>query len=108
MDRNEEGKSLDAYPQNYNLIPPDGGRKPKPSELLDTELGMTLMLKSFMEHFQKSWTEECTVWCRNDLCKSSSCVGKKREMVVLASQDSVHDSLTLGKSMFKVVTFSCI
>lgn len=44
----------------------------KPSELLDTELGMTLM-GSFMEHLQKSRPDECTVWYGNDLWKSSGC-----------------------------------
>lgn len=41
----------------------------KLSEPLDTELGMTLTLDSFMEHLQKSRADNCAVWCRNELCQ---------------------------------------
>lgn len=46
----------------------------KLSEPLGTELGMTLMTDSVMEHLQKSRTDECTLWCRNDLWKGSGFV----------------------------------
>lgn len=75
----------------------------KPSELLDTELGMTLMMWRLWST-SRSIGQMSAVWYGNGPGKNPSCRERKRVMAVLESQDYLHDFPTLGKSKSEVVT----
>lgn len=82
----------------------------KPSELLDTDLGMTLMMWRLWST-SRSIGQMSAVWYGNygnGPGKNPSCKERKRVMAVQESQDYLHDFPTLGKSMSEVVTFSSV
>lgn len=79
----------------------------KPSELLDNELGMTLMMWSLWST-SRSIGQMSAVWYGNGPGKNPSFKESKWVMAVQESQDYLHDFPTLGKSMSEVVTFSSV